>query len=322
MSTLLLFSFVIQCIYGEDQMTEDCFSTVTLKNADRNFDDISVDSLSDIIKNIGVLRLEIPEKILKIMYEIEPTVIEYFRSLHSNGRVSNYSEILIKEGEYFGYRTHLHHMQPFQAEHFLIPDSKIHDENNPFINNDKIIYLMDYMISSALNIFNNLWKKLNLINTDDLKLIFDNKPPKLHFAFVYYNGNNTMNDNGDIDIKHGFIEHRDVQFFVLLKPGKDGGLQIKYNNKWYDIHETNTFMVNFGRLLETTTNGQFKAVRHRVVKQPDQKERLSMLVALDPQYNSMIYKYDENNKLMPYMKWLDFYETMRQNAYGGKLHDG
>ena len=60
------------------------------------------------------------------------------------------------------------------------------------------------------------------------------------------------------------LEHKDLAFITLLK--SDGpGLQVKYLNGWKNIkYCKNKFIINYGSLLQYSSNNLCKASWHRV----------------------------------------------------------
>ncbi len=87
----------------------------------------------------------------------------------------------------------------------------------------------------------------------------------------------------------GVGPHTDFGVLTLLFQDDVGGLQVQdTNGKW--IHAPpieNTIVVNVGDLLSRWTEGEYKSTPHRVINNSG-KERISMVIAFDPEPDTLI----------------------------------
>ncbi|XP_046566711.1 2-oxoglutarate-Fe(II) type oxidoreductase hxnY-like [Haliotis rubra] len=89
-------------------------------------------------------------------------------------------------------------------------------------------------------------------------------------------------------------EHSDSGFVTLLSTFHYRGLQIfNQNDKWVDVEpRPNSLVMNIGDILSKTSNGRFKATRHRVVETG--MDRYSVPFFFEPRYGAEI------GRMMPF----------------------
>ncbi|XP_067679811.1 isopenicillin N synthase-like [Haliotis asinina] len=89
-------------------------------------------------------------------------------------------------------------------------------------------------------------------------------------------------------------EHSDSGFVTLLATFHYRGLQIlNQNDKWVDVEpRPNSLVMNIGDILSKTSNGRFKATRHRVVETG--MDRYSVPFFFEPRYGAEI------GRMMPF----------------------
>ncbi len=81
--------------------------------------------------------------------------------------------------------------------------------------------------------------------------------------------------------------HTDYECFTILHQGAPGQQVLNASNQWIDAPPLDgTFVINIGDLLETWTNGQFRATLHRVVN--THTERLSLPFFVAANYDAVI----------------------------------
>ncbi|XP_011091222.1 1-aminocyclopropane-1-carboxylate oxidase homolog 1 [Sesamum indicum] len=67
----------------------------------------------------------------------------------------------------------------------------------------------------------------------------------------------------------GASAHTDIDFLTVLLQDHIGGLQVLYNNQWFDIPPVpGALVVNIGDLLQLVSNDNFKSGLHRVLASP------------------------------------------------------
>ncbi|XP_020276374.1 2'-deoxymugineic-acid 2'-dioxygenase-like isoform X2 [Asparagus officinalis] len=70
----------------------------------------------------------------------------------------------------------------------------------------------------------------------------------------------------DPSLTLGLPKHCDITLINLLLQGNVSGLQVLHDDNWISVDPLpNSFVVNFGLLLEVISNGLLKAVEHRAV---------------------------------------------------------
>ena len=91
------------------------------------------------------------------------------------------------------------------------------------------------------------------------------------------------------DDQFGVSPHTDFGTLTLLAQDDTGGLRVLGKDKrWLTAHPIqDTLVVNVGDLLARWTNDRFKSTVHAVVNHSGQ-ERYSMVVAVDPNWNTPI----------------------------------
>lgn len=87
----------------------------------------------------------------------------------------------------------------------------------------------------------------------------------------------------------GLASHTDFGVLTVLCQDANGGLQIQdLAGQWLAVPPVeDTLVVNVGDLLERWTNGHFRSTPHRVINTSG-RERLSLVVAYDPNYESLV----------------------------------
>jgi isopenicillin N synthase-like dioxygenase len=109
--------------------------------------------------------------------------------------------------------------------------------------------------------------------------------PLSRASFVYYPQQPTFTNEDQF----GVGPHTDFGVLTVLCQDDVGGLQIENaDGEW--IHAPpidDTLVINVGDLLARWTNGVFRSARHRVIC-PDWSDRLSLVLAFDPNPETMI----------------------------------
>jgi isopenicillin N synthase-like dioxygenase len=109
--------------------------------------------------------------------------------------------------------------------------------------------------------------------------------PLSRASFVYYPGQTAGSDQSTF----GVGPHTDFGVLTVLCQDNVGGLQIEdLNGNWIEAPPVpGTLIVNVGDLLERWTDGVFRSTPHRVINSSE-KERLSLVLAFDPNPETMI----------------------------------
>jgi len=87
----------------------------------------------------------------------------------------------------------------------------------------------------------------------------------------------------------GVAPHTDFGVLTVLRQDETGGLQVQdYAGDWVAAAPIpGTLVINVGDLLERWSNGKFRSTPHRVINSSG-RERLSLVLAFDPDYDTMI----------------------------------
>lgn len=87
----------------------------------------------------------------------------------------------------------------------------------------------------------------------------------------------------------GVAPHTDFGVLTVLCQDDVGGLQVQgYDGRWIPAHPIDgTLVINVGDLLARWSNDRFRSTPHRVINRSG-RERLSLVVAYDPDYDTLI----------------------------------
>ncbi len=123
------------------------------------------------------------------------------------------------------------------------------------------------------------------LNLEENFFIRTSSKPLSRASLVYYP--NQPKESGDDQF--GVSAHTDFGVLTILCQDSIGGLQIQdINGEWFHAPPIEgTMIVNVADLLSRWTGGIYKSTPHRVVNQSG-KERLSIVVAFDPDPETMI----------------------------------
>ena len=111
--------------------------------------------------------------------------------------------------------------------------------------------------------------------------------PTSQLRLLHYLENNEVTSSGDINMG----AHTDYECFTILHQGGPGLEVLNPDNQWVEAAPLEgTFTVNIGDLLETWTNGRFKATLHRVANNGAERYSLPFFVAAN--YDAVIAPLD------------------------------
>jgi isopenicillin N synthase-like dioxygenase len=87
----------------------------------------------------------------------------------------------------------------------------------------------------------------------------------------------------------GVGEHTDYGLLTMLWQDDVGGLQVRKDGEWFDAPPVpGTFVCNIGDMLDRMTGGRWRSVPHRVAINTSGRDRLSIPVFFDPDFDTVI----------------------------------
>jgi len=93
----------------------------------------------------------------------------------------------------------------------------------------------------------------------------------------------------DVAAQWGVGEHTDYGLLTMLWQDDVGGLQVKTDTGWVDAPPMpGTFVCNIGDMLDRMTGGRYRSVPHRVTINTSGRDRLSIPLFFDPDFDTVI----------------------------------
>jgi polar amino acid transport system ATP-binding protein len=93
----------------------------------------------------------------------------------------------------------------------------------------------------------------------------------------------------DLPVQWGVGEHTDYGLLTILWQDEVGGLQVRAGDRWFDAPPIpNTFVCNIGDMLDRMTGGRYRSVPHRVAVNTTGRDRLSIPLFFDPDFDTPI----------------------------------
>jgi len=93
----------------------------------------------------------------------------------------------------------------------------------------------------------------------------------------------------DLDVQWGVGEHTDYGLLTMLWQDDVGGLQVRADDGWVDAPPVpGTFVCNVGDMLDRMTGGRYRSVPHRVTVNTSGRDRLSIPLFFDPDFDTRI----------------------------------
>jgi isopenicillin N synthase-like dioxygenase len=110
--------------------------------------------------------------------------------------------------------------------------------------------------------------------------------PLVLFRIFLYPSRPVPEGVGAID---GVGEHTDYGLLTLLRQDDVGGLQVREENGWIDAPPVeDSFVCNIGDMLDRMTGGLYRSTPHRVRLNSSGRDRISLPLFLDPDFDSVI----------------------------------
>lgn len=93
----------------------------------------------------------------------------------------------------------------------------------------------------------------------------------------------------DLPVQWGVGEHTDYGLLTMLWQDDVGGLQVRTDEGWRDAPPLpDTFICNVGDMLDRMTGGRYRSVPHRVAVNRSGRDRLSIPLFFDPDFDTVI----------------------------------
>jgi len=93
----------------------------------------------------------------------------------------------------------------------------------------------------------------------------------------------------DVPATWGVGEHTDYGLLTMLWQDDVGGLQVRKDGEWFDAPPIpGTFVCNIGDMLDRMTGGRYRSVPHRVTINTSGRDRLSIPLFFDPDFDTVI----------------------------------
>jgi isopenicillin N synthase-like dioxygenase len=93
----------------------------------------------------------------------------------------------------------------------------------------------------------------------------------------------------DLPVQWGVGEHTDYGLLTMLWQDDVGGLQVRTDDGWLDAPPLpDTFICNVGDMLDRMTGGRYRSVPHRVTVNRSGRDRLSIPLFFDPDFDTVI----------------------------------
>lgn len=93
----------------------------------------------------------------------------------------------------------------------------------------------------------------------------------------------------DVQARWGVGEHTDYGLLTMLWQDDVGGLQVRTDQGWVDAPPLpGTFVCNIGDMLDRMTGGRLRSVPHRVAINTSGRDRLSIPLFFDPDFDTRI----------------------------------
>jgi polar amino acid transport system ATP-binding protein len=92
-----------------------------------------------------------------------------------------------------------------------------------------------------------------------------------------------------LPVQWGVGEHTDYGLLTMLWQDDVGGLQVRTDHGWVDAPPLpGTFVCNIGDMLDRMTGGRWRSVPHRVTVNTSGRDRLSIPLFFDPDFDTRI----------------------------------
>jgi polar amino acid transport system ATP-binding protein len=93
----------------------------------------------------------------------------------------------------------------------------------------------------------------------------------------------------ELHVQWGVGEHTDYGLLTILWQDDVRGLQVRMGDHWFDAPPIpNTFICNVGDMLDRMTGGRYRSVPHRVAVNTSGRDRLSIPLFFDPDFDTPI----------------------------------
>jgi len=117
--------------------------------------------------------------------------------------------------------------------------------------------------------------------------------PYTRVKVIRYPGQSEENSGEQNDDEQGLGLHHDSGVLTLILQDAVPGLQVMSGGRLVDVEPMpGAYVVNLGEMLQSATNGYFKATKHQVLRPTSGQQRISIAFFLNPRLDARFEPFD------------------------------